>query len=359
MIILPDNDSAGEAHAEAIAITLRKLDIPVKIVKLPGLQEKEDVSDFVAKGGTKKDVLDLVASTQLASGSPRSFNKKENSANGFYVNENGVHSRIEDAPDRWICSKLEIVAQTRSTDNDNWGRLLKVYDSDGVPHTWAMPMEMLKGGGEEYRGHLLNLGLQMDTSQFGRNSLTRYIQTFKTTARARCVKRVGWHDKAFVLPNTVIQEPGTEQLYFQSEFVWKHGMESSGTLDDWRREVASKCTGNSRLILAACIGLAPPLLHLLNVEGGGVHLRGSSSIGKTTSLFISASAWGERAYIKNWRFTDNGIESAAAIHNHLPLLLDEIGQVDPKVAGDIAYMLANGQGKGRANKSGGARSLET
>ena len=36
-------------------------------------------------------------------------------------------------------------------------------------------------------------------------------------------------------------------------------------------------------------------------------------------------------------------------------MLDEIGQVDGRIVGEIAYMLANGQGKGRAARDGGDR----
>ncbi len=36
-------------------------------------------------------------------------------------------------------------------------------------------------------------------------------------------------------------------------------------------------------------------------------------------------------------------------------MLDELAQVDPKEAGEIAYMLANGSGKARAGKNGAAK----
>jgi hypothetical protein len=53
-------------------------------------------------------------------------------------------------------------------------------------------------------------------------------------------------------------------------------------------------------------------------------------------------------YLQRWRATDNGQEAQAAQHSDGLLVLDELGQVDPKVAGESAYMLANGQGKARA-----------
>jgi len=59
--------------------------------------------------------------------------------------------------------------------------------------------------------------------------------------------------------------------------------------------------------------------------------------------------------LQRWRATDNGLEAVAAQHCDICLILDELSQVDPKVAAEIAYLLANDQGKQRANRSGYAR----
>ena len=56
-----------------------------------------------------------------------------------------------------------------------------------------------------------------------------------------------------------------------------------------------------------------------------------------------------------WRATDNGLESIASLHNDNVLVLDEIGQVNAQILSECAYMLANGQGKSRANREGGIR----
>lgn len=47
VVILPDNDEPGKEHAESVAATLIKTAASVKIVGLPGLGEKEDVSDWL------------------------------------------------------------------------------------------------------------------------------------------------------------------------------------------------------------------------------------------------------------------------------------------------------------------------
>ncbi|GHL81600.1 hypothetical protein ECZU36_28840 [Escherichia coli] len=55
------------------------------------------------------------------------------------------------------------------------------------------------------------------------------------------------------------------------------------------------------------------------------------------------------------RATGNALEGIASRHNDALLPLDELREVDPREAGMIAYMLANGQGKGRARTDGEVR----
>ena len=59
-IIIPDNDQAGREHAQQVAQSLQGKAASVKVVELPGLPEKGDVSDFLAAGGTV-DQLDELA----------------------------------------------------------------------------------------------------------------------------------------------------------------------------------------------------------------------------------------------------------------------------------------------------------
>jgi uncharacterized protein (DUF927 family) len=64
---------------------------------------------------------------------------------------------------------------------------------------------------------------------------------------------------------------------------------------------------------------------------------------------------GKNGYSESWRNTANGVEATASMHNDALLILDELGQCDPAIAGEVAYLLANGMGKGRATKTGDSR----
>ncbi len=109
------------------------------------------------------------------------------------------------------------------------------------------------------------------------------------------------------------------------------------------------------MILALSHAFSGPLLSMLDRDGGGFHLRGVSSRGKSTLLGVAASVWGAPAFVQSWRGTDNGIEGITATCNDSLLVLDELHQVDPRVAGATVYMLANGRGKLRMTSNGTAQ----
>jgi len=63
VVIIPDNDEPGRLHAESIAKSLSGIAKSIKIVDLPGLPEKADVTDWINAGHTKGELLALVEKT--------------------------------------------------------------------------------------------------------------------------------------------------------------------------------------------------------------------------------------------------------------------------------------------------------
>lgn len=57
--ILPDNDEAGRDHARKVLGSLRAKGVEAKIVTLPNLPDKGDVSDWLDQGGTAEALQDL------------------------------------------------------------------------------------------------------------------------------------------------------------------------------------------------------------------------------------------------------------------------------------------------------------
>lgn len=278
----------------------------------------------------------------------------------FTTDDGGVwfHGRDKDGnPARalWLCSALNVEALTRNQEGAGWGYLLTFADPLGVPKQWAMPARMLSGDGGEYRAALLNMGLRIATAPAARNRLTEYIQTRKPEEFASCTDRIGWHGRAFVLPHETIGDDA-ERIVFQSENQMENTFRIKREAQDWTDRIGRLCAGNSRLAFAVSCAFAGPLLRPAGMESGGFHLRGDSSSGKTTALRLAASVYGGPSYMQRWRTTDNALEAIAAQHCDSLLILDELAQVEGKVAGECAYMLANEQSKARATRNGAARS---
>lgn len=264
---------------------------------------------------------------------------------------------------RWvpIGSELHVRALTRSAEGEDWGRLVEVIDRDGARHLWAVPQAMHAGSGEAIFSELLRLGWEPASGRGRkwRDDLRDFLLWAEPDKRVRCVVRIGWNGEAYVLPDGAISAaPSAEEVILQAAERIDHALNVAGTLAEWQVEIAAKVTGNSRLVLAVSAAFAAPLLAITGDDGGGFHLRGASSSGKSTALAVAGSVWGgggTRGYVQSWRATDNGLEALSSLHNDCLLCLDELSQIDSKAAGQAAYMLGNGVGKARAGREGQAR----
>ena len=221
-----------------------------------------------------------------------------------------------------------------------------------------MPLELLQGDGSDVRRELARLGLSIAPSRAARDLLASFLQVWPVEERARCVDRLGWHGPVFTTPTETIGNAG-EIVVFQNAHAIEPAFSVAGTADEWREHVARLAAGNSRLVFALSAAFAGALINVSGEESGGFHLRGASSTGKSTALKAAASVWGEPStYVRLWRATANGLEGLAALHNDGLLILDELSQIDPREAGEAAYLLANGQGKARAARNGTARAAQ-
>ena len=272
----------------------------------------------------------------------------------YFTAKNGKGDEPPALIQTWVCSPLHVEAIVADTGDGNFGRLLRFRNTHGRWRTWAMPMRMLAGRGDELRGVLLDSGVEIDPR--GRDLLSTYLQAQHPARRMTCATQTGWHGDSFVLPDVVIG-PGASDAVFQSEESGSAEYAIAGSLRDWRERIAGLAVGNPILTLALSVAFAGPLLGKLHAEGGGVHLVGDSSTGKTTCADAARSVWGGPEYRRSWRATANGIEAAAALFNDSVLVLDEISECDPREIGLIVYSLTNGTGKQRASRTGAARSV--
>lgn len=265
--------------------------------------------------------------------------------------------RGDDAQREWvpISSPIRVLAETSDEQGRGYGRLLEWLDSAGRSRQWSMPVRSLvPRNGDEVFAALLDAGLPF--IELGhKRKLNAYLMSCQPERRITCVERTGWHGNSYVLPQGAIG-PDAEGVILQTTGYAPSDFTERGTLAEWQQGVAALAVGNSRLCFALSLAFAAPLLSLVGMEGGGFHLKGESTDGKTTIMKAAASVYGNPdRYCQTWRATGNAIEGIANRRNDALLCLDEIGEQAGKEVGNTAYMLANGQGRGRLKQDGELR----
>lgn len=203
-------DKVSELARKAGAERVLHLD-PAKMPRDTAMPDGWDLADALAEGWTPDRMAELYADPTFFGeyGAHGSGEDEDAEATGwpFRLVANGVEKRIERTDKdtgavtvewKWFCSRLEVAAETRSGDGEEWGRLLSISDRDARMKEWAMPMAMLAGDGTAYRERLLSLGLIMAPGRFARDALHEYISTARPNVKARCVGRLGWQGRVYV-----------------------------------------------------------------------------------------------------------------------------------------------------------------
>ena len=252
----------------------------------------------------------------------------------FYIG--GRDSESKAKPEQRICGRLDILARTCNDQNEEWGLLVEWRDYDHHVHTWAMPMELLETDPARVRGELARLGLSIAPGRPAHELFVVYLQEWPADKRVRCVNRLGWHGSDYVTPSETISN-NSKKVVFQNVHAVEPASSVSITTEEWRNRIAAPARGNSRIMFSICVAFAGPLLEPAGEDSGGFHFRGQSWIGKTTLTKTAASVYGKpEDYGHLWRATSNGLEGLAALNNDSILILDELGQVDPREAGEFA-----------------------
>lgn len=194
-----------------------------KVLRSDAMPDGWDLANAIAEGWTADEAAKLrddpaflpsymdaeqrKAARSFVDGDGDDIGDEETEGPPFRIASNGVEKRVDRTDKesgqvttewRWFCSLLEIDAETRSSEGEEWGRLLRVTDRDRRVKEWAMPMAMLAGDGTAYRERLLSLGLIMAPGKFARDALHEYISTARPEVKARCVSRIGWQNKVYV-----------------------------------------------------------------------------------------------------------------------------------------------------------------
>ena len=187
-----------------------------------------------------------------------------------------------------LSGPFTVLGLARDQGGDGWSIALEWRDRDAVLHRHFVPLADLIGDGTDVVRPLVSGGLEMSPQADRLKRFKAALVGLDCRNRVRLVRRSGWHGDVFVLPHATIgQSAGESVVYDGKADAARYG--EKGTLADWIEHVAKPAAGNSRLVMSLSLAFAGPLADLLNDEGGGVHLVGGSSLGKSTALVVAGS----------------------------------------------------------------------
>jgi putative DNA primase/helicase len=366
VLVWPDNDEPGAKYALEVAVILAELDCDLLTIDAAALAAQPNARE--PEGWDAANALvdwpDLAALRKAAAGASKPFDPGPAylcfppytmDVGGLRMEKTRGKRDTEQTERLWIAAPFEVLGECRDPQGGDWGKVLRWRDDDRRTHMRHVADADLHGEPAALCASLAGHGLRIDRDR--QRDLIRYLSAVRAKRRVTIVKRTGWHEiggrSVFVLPGETIGPRGGERVILDA--LNHAAYEARGTIEEWRAGVGKLASGHALAVLAISAALTGPLLYLAGGEGGGIHLFGQSSKGKTTILQAAASVWGRGAspgYVRAWRATANGLEGAAALATDTALVLDEMGVLDARDAGAAIYSLANGGGKQRAARDG-------
>ena len=140
----------------------------------------------------------------------------------------------------------------------------------------------------------------------------------------RSIGRLGWIDGDFIPYNDSVKYDG--DLDFKSIY---DNVKSAGRLDVWYDHVRElRKDINIRMVLAA--SFASPLIEVLGALPFILHLWGTTGFGKTVSLMVASSVWGNPemgCLTRTMNMTANAMARTACFLYNVPFCADELQQI--------------------------------
>lgn len=277
---------------------------------------------------------------------------------GFVARPDGIYQQIaaknddDDMSELHVCGPIQVTSFARNTGGSGWSKVVVFSDPDGRAQQVLLPEDMTTAAKMKV---LKGQGLWIGVGP-ARKAFELLLSSWNPNNRLTLVDRFGWSDEAhgtFMLTPEIAL--GDTKVIFHNDTISATDARNTrlGTAIEWREHVSALCIGNPLMITAVSLAFAGPLLGPLNMEGGGLHLRGESSSGKTTLLRLALSVW-DKPKESLWLSTVNALEPTLSRKNSTILAIDELGLATTKEVGNAVYMFGNGQGKARLRSSGQA-----
>lgn len=403
IIIAPDNDQTGAGYEKKVTDTLKRIGVkriqrldPKKlglyVIKnnKPELREGDiflgyDLADSLADGWTAELINEYKENTEFT---PFFVDiiKTPQEREGLDwedIKLNGFDYRLSKQENSLEC-KLK---KNKREDDDEYeyqkisGYIKPTHCTEDYKGNHGVSVNMITRRGKNIDSflcraeianerlcteNLLKKGLEIPHSKSSYTyPLSFYINNYKPEFMAIGVDSVGWqrNGDVYLLPYSDAPkncyksgDAETAEYILASSSVNSRLLEKKGSFESWQNTVGAVAKKNNLFMFAIIAALTAPILKLLNEDGFVFHFTGSSSIGKSTLLYVAGSVWG-LGKPSSYRSTDNGFETTCKHSNDGLLLMDEIAEATAETVGYMSYMFGNGSGKQRAGKDGTAKEV--
>lgn len=174
----------------------------------------------------------------------------------------------------------------------------------------------------------------------------------------KSIGRLGWVDGEFVPYKQSVKYDGDADFKSIYENVCE-----CGSYDKWIEHVKElRKDINIRLVLAA--SFASPLIEVVGALPFILHLWGTTGFGKTVSLMIASSVWGNPemgCLTKTMNMTANAMARTACFLYNIPFCADELQQIKTNwgTYDSLVMYLTEGIDRGRAKARGGVEQTKT
>ena len=176
---------------------------------------------------------------------------------------------------------------------------------------------------------------------------------------SKSIGRCGWMDKGFA--------PYINDLKYDGDIAFKDmydSLKENGDYEDWKKkckELRQK-SNIARLVLAA--SFASPLLYKLDTLPFVVHMHGGTGSGKTVTLMMAMSIWGNPDFgklVKSLNNTQVSFGRMAGFLNNIPFAGDELEIIKSKWTNtdQLIMFLCEGIDRGRGKASGGVDTMQS
>lgn len=271
----------------------------------------------------------------------------------WHLNEHGERKRIAARP-------VYVAALVRDVVGGAYFADLVWQAPNGEWQVKTYPRQTLSDGRAMVR--LASDGVPVDSTTSG--ALVRYVTAFEAANLGalpvgHCSTVMGWQGEAgalgFLWGESCLG--GAVRLMAEGgKAQHAAGYRQAGTHERWVSDVWSRVLAYPRVSLGVYVALAPLVLGVVPSAPGFVcDWSGRSTGGKTTTLRVAASVWGDPgALVKSWSATTAAIEHLGAFSRNLPTILDDTkeAKTNPNKVVGAVYQVTGVASKLRAHPDG-------